>query len=384
MQCLGLKRFFQNCGDRRAKPRKSARTLLGALLAGQWLRQTSFFGIEQLVGDAGPRKLGLQSGFGDDALSYFTERLDPACTRQALIDSLHRTKRNKAFENSRWIGLAMDGTTVGRCRESGCEWCRPYRNAEKQIIGYKHHLAMISVVGAGLSLPFDVEPYGPKDSEYAAGQRLLRRAVSALGLRFADYLVVDAEYATSTFLHTTAEVGLPVIARLKDNLPDLMASVKRRFDGHHAHHVLQDGADRIEFWDEEDFAPWETLHWERVRVIRYRQHHADGTVVEAEWLTNLPQRKVPSLSLYRMARSRWEIENQGFNDCKSRQGLEHICHHHTNSLLVCWLLTLLALLVGRLYRIRFLHRGKRAVAPACELVRLLWLALGTTPRCRSA
>lgn len=384
MKCLGLKHFFHNCGDGRSKPRKPSRTLLWALLAGQWLRETSFFAIEQLVHDAGPRRLGLETGFGDDALSYFTERLDPAPTRQALVDVLHRAKRNKAFENSRAIGLAMDGTTVGRCRESGCDWCRPYRNAEKQIVGYKHHLAMISVVGAGLSLPFDIEPYGPKDSEYAAGQRLLRRAFCALGPRFADYLVVDAEYATSTFLHAVAEVGLPVIARLKDNLPELSASVKRRFDRCQPQRILREGADRIEFWDEEDFPPWETLHWERVRVIRYHQHHADGTIVEAQWLTNLSQRRVPTLLLYHMARSRWEIENEGFNDCKSRQGLEHICHHHTNSLLMGWLLTLLALVVGRLYRVRFLHRGKRPVTSAVDLVRLLWLALAAQPRCRSA
>jgi hypothetical protein len=75
------------------------------------------------------------------------------------------------------------------------------RNKKKEVIGYNHRLAMISVVGTALCLPFDVEPYGPKDSEYAAGQRLLRRARKALGPRFADYLVVDAEYATSTFLH---------------------------------------------------------------------------------------------------------------------------------------------------------------------------------------
>jgi hypothetical protein len=383
MKCLGIEHFFQDCGDGRVKPRKPARTLLLALLTGQWLRETSFWAIEQLITNAGPRKLGLQTSFGDDTLSYFTERLDPARTRQALIDALHRAKRNKAFENSPWIGLAIDGTTVGRCRDSNCDWCRPYRNAAKQIVGYQHHLAMISVVGAGLSLPFDIEPYGPKDSEYAAGQRLLRRVCSALGPRFADYLVVDAAYATSTFLHVTTELGLPVIARLKENLPELAASVERRFHRLKPK-VLRDGGCRIEVWDEEDFAPWETLKWERVRVIRYRQHHADGTVVEAQWLTNLSKRKAPSLSLFRMARSRWEIENQGFNDCKSRQGLEHICHHHTNSLLSGWLLTLLALLIGRLYRLRYLHRGKRPTVSAVELVRLLWLALGVTPRSRSA
>jgi hypothetical protein len=374
-KCLGLKQFFQDCGDGRLQPRKPGRTLLWALLAGQWLRQTSFLAIEQLVSDTGPRKLGLQAGFGDDALGYFTERLDPARTRQALVDVLHRAKRNKAFENSRYIGLAVDGTTVGRCRQSGCDWCRPYRNAEKQIVGYRHHLAMISVVGTGLSLPFDAEPYGPKDSEYAAGQRLLRRAVSATGPRFADYLVVDAEYATSTFLHTATDVGLPVIARLKDNLPELAAAVKRCFDGCEPQQVLQDGKDRVEFWDEEHFLPWETLHWERVRVLRYRQHQADGSVIEAEWLTNLSQRKVPSWSLYRMARSRWEIENQGFNEAKSRHGLEHICHHHGNSLLITWLLACLALTIERLYRLRYLHRGSHPWRSSAELVLALWINL---------
>jgi len=132
MKCLGLKPFFQDCGGGRVKPRKPAATLVWALLAGQWLRQISFFAIEQLVSDAGPRKLGLRTDFGDDTLSYFTERLDPARTRQSLVDTLHRAKRNKAFENSRSMGLAIDGTTVGRCREAGCEWCRPFRNAKNR------------------------------------------------------------------------------------------------------------------------------------------------------------------------------------------------------------------------------------------------------------
>jgi hypothetical protein len=107
MKCLGLKYFFHHCGDGRCQPRKPARTLLWALLAGHWLRENSFFAIEQLVRDAGCRKLGLQTGFGDDTLAYFTERLDPAPTRQALVNVLQRAKRNKAFHDSRFIGLAI-------------------------------------------------------------------------------------------------------------------------------------------------------------------------------------------------------------------------------------------------------------------------------------
>jgi hypothetical protein len=80
-----------------------------------------------------------------------------------------------------------------------------------------------------------------------------------------------------------------------------------------------------------------------------------------------------------MAKSRWEIENQGFNDAKNRYGLEHICHHEKNSVLLNFLITLLALTIERLYRIRYLHRGIHAVRSAEQLCRLLWVSLSRRP-----
>ena len=172
--------------------------------------------------------------FGDDALGYFTQRLDPAPTRAAFAAVLHRAKRNKAFEDCRFVGLALDGTTAGRRRKSGCSLCRPYRNADREILGYRHHLVLAAVVGGDLTLPVDIEPYGPGDSEYAAGQRLLRRLRVNLGARFIDYVVVDGEFATAPFLHACGEVGWPVVARLKDNLPALFQAAQIVFEpGHH-------------------------------------------------------------------------------------------------------------------------------------------------------
>src|SRR5690606_17569158 len=123
-------------------------------------------------------------------------------------------------------------------------------------------------------------------SEYAAGQRLIRRAVEHLGRRFADYAVVDAKYATAPFLHAAGDVGLKVIARLKVNLPELFAAAQQRFDAQPPHRQFRHGADLVELWDADDFDPWETLNWSRVRVLRYRQYKPDNTVVEAYWLTD--------------------------------------------------------------------------------------------------
>jgi hypothetical protein len=154
--------------------------LLWGLLIGQVLRDYAFHAIEALVGWAA-RALGVSRAFGDDALGYFTERLDPAPTRRALAHCVRRAKRNKAFDNSPFIGLSVDGTTVGRCRASKCPLCRPWRDRARHIRGYHHALALISVVGTGLVLPLDVERYGPRDSEYAAGQRLLWRTLRQVG-----------------------------------------------------------------------------------------------------------------------------------------------------------------------------------------------------------
>jgi len=375
MRRLRLRDYFADPGDGRRQPQIPGQTLLWALLIGQILRQSSFHAVEALVRSSARRTLSIATPFCDDTLGYFTERLDPGPTRQALLSLIRGAKRNKAFDDCRWIGLAIDGTGAGWRTQQGCNFCRPQRNAEEQILGYQHSFVMVSVVGTGLSLPFDGEPYGPSDSEYAAGQRLLRRVIESVGKRFAQYVVVDGKFATAPFLHTAGDLGLQVVARLKDNLPELLSAAQQRFPSGPPTTIFQHGPDRVELWDAEDFDPWGTLDWETVRVFFYRQHKPDGKVVEAYWLTNFPSSTVGPQALFRMAKSRWEIENQGFNDAKSRHGLEYISHHHANSLLIGWLLAMLALTIERLYRLRYLHRGQHPVHSSAQLLLLLWLSL---------
>lgn len=368
-------RYLEQCGDGRTKPQIPARVLVWALVIGYVLRECSYLAIEALARGRGRRSAGIARAFGDDSLAYFTERLDPAPLRQLLVSVLRRAKRNKAFENSRFIGLAIDGTGSCRSRKRSCGLCRPRHNATHQVCGYGHHLSLITLVGTGLSLPFDVEPYGPGDSEYSASRRLLDRTTRALGTRFADYVVVDGEYATAPFLHDVCARGLHPVARLKGNLPVLLAAATGRFDALAPSAVHCVDGDRVELWDLEDFDAWNDLHWPAVRVLRYRQHRPDGSVCEAYWLTNWSRQKVGSLSLYRMAKSRWEVENQAFNDSKTHHGLEHAAHHHPNSLLINALLTLLAMVLERLFRLRYLRRGTHRPRPAIDLVRALRLSL---------
>ena len=44
-------------------------------------------------------------------------------------------------------------------------------------------------------------------------------------------------------------------------------------------------------------------------------------------------------------------------------------------MLISWLLCLLAMVIERLYRLRYLHRGNHPVRSAEQLCRLSWLSL---------
>ena len=111
---LGLERYLAKPGDGRQQPVIAARVLLWAMLVGRLLRECSFLGVEQIVRAAGCRVLGLQRSFSNDALNYFVERLDPGTTRSALVDLVRQAKRDKAFQDCRFIGFAVDGTGTGR------------------------------------------------------------------------------------------------------------------------------------------------------------------------------------------------------------------------------------------------------------------------------
>lgn len=376
---LGLGPYFRRPGDGRRRGRIRSEILLWALIIGEVLRDGAFHAIERLVHSRARRSLGVSRRFGDDSLGYFTERLDPQPLRRALAGALGRAKRNKAFENARFIGLALDGTGASRSREAGCALCRPISSGEpRRITGHHHCLSMISVVVAGgLALPFDVEPYGPGDSELAASSRMLERSIELLGVRFAQYVVADSLYGGAPFLHLVQKLGLHAVVRLKENLPELFAAAEARFRDQPPHTSFEQGAERIELWDADDFDPWESLNWPAVRVLRYRQHKPNGAVVEAYWLTDFPREEVGSRALFTLAKTRWQIENQGFNEAKTRHGMERIRHHHVRSLLIGWLVICLALTIERLYRLRYLHRGGRSPYTAIELVRRLWISLGT-------
>ena len=373
-RCLGLKAYLEGPGDGRTFPQIPASDLLRVLIGCKVLRAPASHAVEQLVRHAA-RGFGVCKSFSDDAVGYFTERLDAWRLRAALLEVLWRAKRNKVFHGFSRIGLALDGTGLGRSREEHCELCHAFRNANHEVSGHGHKAVGASLVAGALSLPLDVEYYRPGEGELTASKRLLRRIVREARIRF-DFVVVDGLYPGAPFLHLCDQLRLPVVARLTEKLPELSEAARKRFAGQPPTSAYDLDGERVEICDADDFQPWQGLDWPQVRVIRYRQYRRKGDIVEAYWLTNFSRRQVGSLALYRICKSRWQIENRFFNEGKNLYGLAHIAHHDAHSVVVDTLLTCLAIGLERLYRLRHLRRGSHPPYPAQELCRLFWLALG--------
>jgi hypothetical protein len=81
-------------------------------------------------------KLSDNAGWDEEILANYCTarmdpwtRMDPETTRVALAGALHQAKRNKTFENSRFIGLASDGTGAGHTYKEPCALCDPVKDA---------------------------------------------------------------------------------------------------------------------------------------------------------------------------------------------------------------------------------------------------------------
>jgi len=81
-------------------------------------------------------------------------------------------------------------------------------------------------------------------------------------------------------------LGLPVIARLTEKLPELCEAAEARSRGFPPLAVYTLAGEAVELRNADDFEPWWGLKWSSVRVLRYRQHRKKE-VVEAYWLTDL-------------------------------------------------------------------------------------------------
>ena len=178
------------------------------------------------------RRIGAVS---ESTVGYALERMEVQSLRELSFAVTRKLKRNGVLQWATAAGqlvVALDGIEVFCSERRRCAKCsvRTKWRGEEQVQEYYHRVVVASLVGFGFRLVVDLELVEPGENEVAAGERVLRRMIQHLGPRFFQIVVADALYANAPFLHIVQQLGLDLVATLKENQSDLLAQAKGWMD----------------------------------------------------------------------------------------------------------------------------------------------------------
>lgn len=330
-----------------------------------------------------------------DSLGRVVDLTDADTVRQINHGLYERLKRNKALagpaESAGLIAAVVDGheshATYRRCCP-GCLTRRvPTKDGEREQFYHRH--VTLQLVTRDLCLLLDAEEQRPGEDEVAVAKRLIERAVEQYPRAF-DVVVADALYARGNFFGHVLELGKQVMAVLKDENRDLYKDAMGLFDQTPpVVRPIQGG--RCEEWDIEGFTSWPQCPVP-VRVIRSREYkqvrrqldqQIEPLTSEWMWVTTLPKTTAPTAAAAHLGRSRWSIENKGFNETSNRWHGDHVYKHQPNAMLVFWLLTIIAHnLFMAFYRLNLKPAARKAY-DTLQIMRMIVAELyQTLPICR--
>jgi len=301
-----------------------------------------------------------------------------------------RLKRNKALEPPAHglMAAAIDGhefhATYRRC----CPDClkRTIHTAGGDRTQYYHRYVALQLIGRDFRVLLDAEPQRRGEDEVAAALRLLARVLEMYPRAF-DVVLADALYADPRMFNYLLERGKDIIAVLKDDRRDLMRDAESLFE--QAPPVQsRDARVSRESWDIEGFTSWPQVS-QPVRVVRSierqsirRQLNKEIETVTSSWtwVTTLPKTRGVTQTVIALGRSRWDIENQGFNEMANRWHADHVYKHDPTAMLVFVLLAMICLTVFVSFYTRNLKPEARRNASMLHISRLILADLYQTTR----
>jgi len=196
-------------------------------------------------------------------------------------------------------------------------------------------------------MPLDVEMIQPGEDEVAAARRLLLRVLKPYS-RFFDVILTDALYFEAPFANFCINHGKHLITVLKGDRRVLLQDAQGLFSQMKPQ-GWEEGGRKIRAWDAEGFTsaegvkvPLRVLHTEEILTRRQRQGHRWVEKTETHswwWVTTLPISRMSTRLFWKIAHSRWEIENDLFHTLATYWSLDH-CFHHEPTAIVNFILTL--------------------------------------------
>jgi hypothetical protein len=288
-----------------------------------------------------------------DSLGRIAAQVDPQALRGIMVDFYRVLRKNKALPKlgGDLVALVFDGHESMTSYLRHCPGClqREVETKEGRRTQYYHRFVFCSLVGKDFHLLIDVEPIQPGEGEIAAARRLLDR-VHPLYSRAYDIVLGDALYLEGPFFQDVIDRGKDVLAVLKREDLNLFKDAEALFAEMEPLDFKRRGR-RHRVWDLSGFTSFPTVNCP-LRVLKSEETYSvkrqltgqfEKQVTRWMWATTISLEQVGTKDLVEVGHSRWDIENQGFNEGVNHYQIDHVYHHEPNAMVVLFLLAMLAM-----------------------------------------
>jgi len=288
-----------------------------------------------------------------DTVGRIAAQVDPQGLRGIMVDFCRDLRKNKALPKlgGDLVALVFDGHESMTSYRRHCPEClqREVETTKGRQIQYYHRFVFCSLVGKNFHLLIDVEPIQPGEGEVVTARRLLDR-VHPLYSRAYDIVLGDALYLEGPFFQEVIDRGKDVLAVLKREDLNLFHDAEALFA--EMDPVVFKRRGRLHrVWDLSGFTSFSTVK-RSLRVVKSVETYSIKRQLSGEfeeqvtrwmWATTISLEEVGTKDIVEVGHSRWDIENQGFNEGVNHYQIDHVYRHEPNAMVVIYLLAMLAM-----------------------------------------
>ena len=280
------------------------------------------------------------------------DTMDLEAIRKVLKEIYLAARRKKMIGDyyGRAVGI-LDGHEVTSSYINKCSHCR-VRNVSKIegkiTLQYYHSFVAFILAGEKFATMLDIEPIIPGQGELTSAYRLLSRVCVNYPKAF-EVVAGDALYLAGNIFKLLKSHRKYGIAVLKDETRQLYEEALALSDIVEPIIYTNDKT-TYRVWEHKIGGLWDSYKKE-VTVIKSEETKTlRGTEEKADWMwvTNLPSTGNLE-NMVRICHSRWQIENQCFNETVNIWALDHIYRHSANAILAFILFLFIAVNIVNIF-----------------------------------
>ncbi len=288
-----------------------------------------------------------------------------------------------------WVGV-VDGHEQITSPYCKCKYCKSRIVTKKGGVKetqYYHEFTVFILAGPKISFILDIEPILPGEGEISSSYRLMERVCKNYPKAF-KIVIGDGLYLKETVFNLLEDHHKHAIAVLKEERRQLFEEANR-LSLLVEPKVYRQKKTYYRVWDHSIEGCWDG-YGKKVRVIvseeatPKRVHSKDGKSFEDKvnranwmWVTNLPcSDNLDDLkNTVAVCHSRWQIENQCFNETVNTWNADHVYRHSANAIIAFLLLLFICVNIFNIFRIRNIKN--KSIKTKIYLIRLIKIGFHT-------